>query len=274
VPVSVYIIGRTSGSFFNVLFYKYYVKKYIPLLYYFGLIFLVVAYILLGINYTTFATNIETKFSVIFLFFTGFTSSLYNNMVEKHLDDYTKASEENKEIANDQSIKYSKMEIQLFYQIIANIYGFIFVLPVAIGFCVAPIIRSETNLFQTMFLPNFLFVITGISYQIYFLFKILLLGHTQIAGNQVVSGIDLSRRVMINIIAYIALQEYYNLEIIIANICMFSGSLLFVLGQLNLSQYNYLTRTKMLAPMRLENITHEDVEEIEHQILINDVDQL
>jgi hypothetical protein len=271
VPISVYIIGRTSSSFFNVLFYKYYIKKNIPWLYYCGLIFLVIAYILLGINYTDFATNIKTIFSVIFLIFSGFTTSLYNNMVEKHLDDFTKKSNEqltdldsvsnlNYEISqHDRTIKYSKMEVQLFYQIIANIYGFIFICPIAIGFCIAPTIQNQKDIFQTLFLPNFLFVITGISYQIYFLFKILLLGHTQIAGNQVVSGLDLSRRVFINILAYTAFREYYNSEIIGANICMFVGSLLFVLGQINMN-FRCLKKSNTSSTIQLESIIKEEIE--------------
>lgn len=278
VPVSIFIIGRTSSAFLNVPFYKYYIVKKIPNLYYFGLVFLIVAYVLLIINYLNFAKNTVTIISSIVLFFSGFSTTVYNMMIEKHLNDYennknknngfieldqisvTSLTETNKQSIND----YTKLEVEMFYQIITHFYGFVIMFPISLGL--------SWNLFQSGFVSNFLFVLAGICNQIYFLFKILVYGYKQIAGNQVASGLDLFRRVIINIGAYAFLKEYYNLEIIFANVCMIIGSFLFVLGQLEINYSNLLNcvccKSKINAT---STATRRKLQQKEEILLMDDI---
>ena len=88
IPVSVYIIGRTSSSYFSVIFTKYYLKKEVGKLYYIGLIVLFISYILLFINYNNFEKTIETKIAVVIVILSGLTSSLNNCLIEKKLNSY------------------------------------------------------------------------------------------------------------------------------------------------------------------------------------------
>lgn len=252
VPISVYIIGRTSNAFFNVPFSKYYLKKKVPKLYYLGLLILIGSYVLLILNFADFSDGGgKTLFAIIFLFLSGGTTATYNNMVEKHLSEYS--AERHFIVQNDESSVrnnyHTKFEIQLFYQIIVNMYGFIIMFPIAIGFC------GYNKLFDPKFVPNLLFVIVGLSYQIYFLFKIFILSYKELAGNQILSALDLLRRVITNTFAYALLNEYFNKEIIGANVCMFIGSLLFILGQINFGKKKIDPHEE---PILLENINNND----------------
>jgi hypothetical protein len=146
------------------------------------------------------------------------TTTIYNNIIEKHLEEYEK----------------NKYEMQLFYQLISNLYSYIFLFPISIGFCI------KDEIFIKNIYANIIFIITGLSFQLYFLFKIMVLGYTEYASNQIVSAIDLMRRVIANILAYIILKDYYNGEIIGANICMIIGSIFFLIAQIK-KKYNKIT---------------------------------
>ena len=82
-------------------------------------------------------------------------------------------------------------------------------------------------------LPNIMLILTGISTQLAFLFKIIIIGYPEISGNQITASLDLLRRVIINVCAYYLLNEYYNMQIIGANICMFVSFIFIILSQYN-----------------------------------------
>ena len=208
IPVSVYIIGRTSSSYFSVIFTKYYLKKEVGKLYYIGLIVLFISYILLFINYNNFEKTIETKIAVVIVILSGLTSSLNNCLIEKKLNSYE-----------------DKINMQWGYQIYGNLYGFITIFLVSIFFCI------KDKIIYNIFVPNLIFIFVGISFQTYFFFKNSILGTTTYTGNQIVSGLDIIRRVLTNIIAYFLLSEYYNTEILIATLCMLIGSIFILISQ-------------------------------------------
>ena len=246
IPISAYIIARTSNSFFNVPFTKYYLKKNIPNLYYLGLLLLLCSYILLSLNFLNFSdTNAISILSLVILFCSGISTATYNNMVEYHLTTFEKIPLVERQ--------HTILEIKLFYQIVANMYGFIILWPIATIFC------GYDKLFNPSITPNILFLIAGFCGQVYFLFKILILGYTKIVGNHILSSIDLLRRVVINIIAITVFNEYCNTEIIIANICMFIGSVLFIVGQLNFNKTKNHIITENNKYIVLENIVDEEI---------------
>jgi len=227
VPLSIYIIGRTASAYFNVPFSICYLKKKVRLPYYVGLVILIGAYVLLVLNFHNYNHDITTILSIICILLSGFTSALYSNMIEKHMIDY----------------KDNKFKMQLYYNIMANTYGFIFVMPVAFG------LSFKYNYFSTEIMPNVLYTIVGISYQIYFLFKILVISYPNIAGNQIAASLDLFRRILTNILAYMSLNEYYNGQIIGANVCMLIGSILFTLSNIKYKM------KKHYSPIQMNDIT-------------------
>ena len=187
-------------------------------MYYIGIIILIGCYILLGLNYNKYSTNVYSLISIIVVIFSGLTTALYSNLIEKHLFEFT----------ND------KLKIELFCQIINNIYGFIFFVPLSFGFCM------YNKSFVNEIIPNLIYLLVGLSFQIYFLFKIFILGYSEYAGSQIVSSLDLIRRVFTNIISYGILQEYYNNEIIGANIFMIIGGIFLILSQKKNIKYDLL----------------------------------
>jgi hypothetical protein len=218
IPLSVYIIGRTLNAYFNIPFSLWYLNKKISILYYIGLISLIGSYILLGMNYTNYLINTYSIISIIIVVFSGFTTALCSNLIEKHLSEFTD----------------DKFKIQLFCQIMNNIYGFIFFFPISIGFC------WNNNLFDNRIVPNLIYLLVGLSFQICFLFKIFILGYNNYAGSQIIASLDLIRRVFTNIISYNILQDYFNNEIIGVNIFMIIGGIFIILAQKNNKKYDLL----------------------------------
>lgn len=236
VPLSMYIIGRTSTAFFNVPFSIYYLDKKIGKLYYCGLIVLLITYALLLINFNQITTDAKTIFSVIIVFLSGLTSTAYNNIIEKHLSVY----------------KHNKSEMTIFYQIVMNLYGFVITLPIAL------VIAIYTGAFDSHFIPNFIFSLAGLCSQSYFLFKMLILSYSNLHGNQILAALDLFRRVITNILAYTTLNEYYNAEIIGSNICMFISFILIIASQ-------YMDkRQKFILLEDLDEIEIDSLETIEN----------
>jgi len=218
IPLSIYIIGRTLNAYFNIPFSLWYLHKKVTILYYIGLIILIGCYVLLGLNYNKYSIDIYSVISIIIVFISGFTTALYSNLIEKHLSEFTD----------------DRLKIQLFCQIMNNIYGFIIFVPISFGFCL------NNNSFNNIFIPNLTYLLVGLSYQIYFLFKIFILGYKDYAGSQIIASLDLIRRVLTNIISYSILNEYYNNEIIGANIFMIISGLFLILSQKNNKKYNSL----------------------------------
>jgi len=218
MPLSIYIIGRTLNAYFNVPFSLWYLNKKVSLLYYIGLFVLIGCYILLGINYNKYSINTYSIIATAIVLCSGFTTSLCSNLIEKHLSEFT----------------YDKLKVQLFCQIMNNIYGFIILLPLSIVFCV------KNDLFVSALVPNIIYLFVSLSYQLCFLFKIFILGYQNYGGSQIVSSLDLIRRVLTNIVSYCVLNEYYNSEIIGANICMIFGGIFLILSQKNYNKYKIL----------------------------------
>ena len=202
VPVSFYIIGRTSTAFINVLFSKYYLKKEIFTSYYYGLACLIVSYILFLIAYTKTDLGTNQIIAIALTFGTSLTSAFYNNMTERFFD----------------KKKYEDMnQIWLIYQIVFNMYGFLILMPICLY------ISINHHDFTSEIGPNVLYSITGFLCQIYLMFKVMILSSEYYSGNQILTVIDLLRRVTTNIIAYFFFNEFWNTEVIMANIFMVFG---------------------------------------------------
>ena len=210
VPLGFYMIARTSSAFINVLFAKYYLYKTVHTYYYVGLVNLLIAYILfligLGIKSDT---NYEYILSIILTFISGVSTSVYNNMGEKYFMNKT----------NDNVNKIN-------YLVIYNLPGFLILFPIFVG------LATRDNNFIADIGPNMLYTIAGICVQLYIFIKLYILATKNISGNQLVTGTELLRRVLTNIVAYLWLNEKYNTCIILANIFMLVGSILIIFGSL------------------------------------------
>ncbi len=213
VPISFYIIGRTSTAFVNVIFSKLYLKKHISIYYYIGLVLLLSAYVLIIMGYTSINLNNNEILGMLCVFASSLTTSIYNNMVEKFFDNFNPLVEE-----------ISIKEMKMLYQLIFNMYGFMLVMPIGL------IMSCYTNQFTSDILPNILYSLTGIFYQINISVKIYILSAPFCSGNQIMTGLDLFRRVITNVIAYLYFDDYYNALIISSNVCILVGSFFIALG--------------------------------------------
>lgn len=257
VPLGFYMIGRTSSAFFNVLFTKYYIHKTIHNNYYIGLGFLLLSYILflIGLNNKPEQDNKISKtdyryiLSIIIVFITGFTTSLYNNMSEKYFED-----------------KANTNKNKINYLIIYNLTGFILLTPIFLGLAIT------NNDFITDIGPNVIYIIAGLCIQLYVFVKLYILATKNISGNQLVTGIELLRRILTNIFAYIWLQEYYNINIIIANICMFFGSCFVIAGSFKSRKINdvlNINETILLINNNQDKLEDNLEENNETELIIN-----
>lgn len=210
VPIGFYMIGRTSGAFVNVLFSKYYIKKLVHKYYYTGLILLIVSYILFLIGLEDKSSkSINYILSIVVVFLTGITTTIYNNMGEKYF-----------------LTKENNVNNKLIYLIIFNSVGFIILMPISLGFAI------NNDEFINEITPNIVYSIAGLCIQLYTFVKLYILAFKNISGNQLLIGTELTRRVITNIIAYTVFNEYYNTLIISANIFMLFGSLFLIKGSI------------------------------------------
>jgi drug/metabolite transporter (DMT)-like permease len=209
LPLGIYIIGRSSYSFYNPIMAKLLLKKDINKFYYGGLVFLIISYVFLIIEYYKLITP-EDFGSIVILLISGFTTSLYNNLIEKDLQKYPEEL---------------KIEKQLIYQLILSGLGFFIFVPISLYN-----IGYNKNFDNVNPWAYFVMNLVGISNQIYFLIKLDILGKKNLSGNQIIAGIDLFRRVFINVFAYLVLNEFINEHIILANVFMFIGSLIIICG--------------------------------------------
>ena len=241
VPLGFYMVGRTSSAFFNIIFSKYYIHKAIDRLYYIGLVFLAISYILFLIGLKD-KDNLNDDYnhvlSIIVVFTTGLTTSLYNNMGEKYF-----------------MKKENNMKNKLTYQLIFNLFGFIIIMPIFLSLSI------DKDNFTNNPNPIVLYIITGLCIQLYILIKLYILASTTISGSQLLTGAELLRRVLTNIIAYTWFSEYYNVLIIFANILMFGGSYFIIKGSLSNKKKEY-------------EEDEEDEEELQKIIIVEDIHEV
>ena len=240
VPLGFYMVGRTSSAFFNILFAKYYIHKPIDKLYYVGLILLLSSYILFLVGLRdkdNLNNNYKQILSIIVVFITGLTTSIYNNMGEKYF-----MTQEN------------NLKNKLIYQVFFNLFGFIIIMPIFLS------ISIKNNDFISNIGPTILYIITGLCSQLYILVKLYILASKTISGSQLLTGAELLRRVITNVIAYTWFGEYYNILIICANIIMFCGSYFIIKGSLNTTNKN--------------SDDEEDAEELEKIIIIENINEI
>ena len=242
VPMSFYITGRTCTAFINVIFSKYYLKKIICYYYYAGLAFLLCSYTLFLVSYSNNNMNINEILSICVVFISCLTTSIYNNMAEKFFDDINISNnysrflnddinleaigDNGNDNDNDKDNHIEIHEMQLIYQLIFSLYGFLITMPVALALAI-----HDKN-FTSNIAPNILYAVAGIFFQTNIGVKIFILSSTIYSGNQILTGVDLFRRVITNIIAYIWFNDPWNVEIIFANITMIIGCCFIAFGAL------------------------------------------
>ena len=261
VPLGFYMIGRTSSAFFNVLFAKYYIHKTVHIYYYIGLSLLLTSYILFLIGLSSKPGNnlVDSDYkyilSIIIVFITGISTSIYNNMGEKYFITRTGT---NKNKIN--------------YLIIYNLPGFIFLTPIFLGLSV------KNKDFIVEYGPNIIYIIAGLCIQLYIFVKLNILATKNISGNQLVTGIELLRRVLTNVMAYLWLEEYYNTNIILANIFMFAGSCFVILGSLKSKPINReisgSRESILLEYQENNNFNDEKYNETDKIIIIEDINHI
>lgn len=114
-----------------------------------------------------------------------------------------------------------KSEMQMIYQVVFGLFGFLFVMPVSLGLAIS------SNDFTTKSYPNIIYAATGICNQMIPAVKIIILSYDlksyNNSKNQILTGVDLLRRILTNIISYVWFDDFWNVEIIFANVMMVVG---------------------------------------------------
>lgn len=203
VPISYYVIVRTFNAVINIPFSIFYLNKKIKLWYYIGTLYLISSYFLIVFGYDLSSMSINEKVSMALVFFSGFTTSWYNNMAEKYFDNILIVTSEEK----------------LKYQVIFNLYGFVFVTPITLYLAI------KNSDFTSSVYPNLTYSVVGFFFQTYMLLKIYIVSIKDISGNQILIVVDLIRRIITNVIAYLIFKDYYNTNIIFANVLITIGCL-------------------------------------------------
>lgn len=212
IPISFYITGRTLTAFINVIYSKLYLIKHINMYYYIGLLFLIFTYIFMIYGNWKQSYTTDEKISIAIIFISSFTTSTYNNMAEKFFD----------EIKTENPIFITKMKA--IYRVIFNAYGFVFVMSTSL-ICALYLDQFTANIG-----PNILYSITGICFQTIILVRLTILSADNLSGNQVMTCLDLLRRILANMIGYSFFGDYLNTFIIFANIFMAIGCVYIAVG--------------------------------------------
>jgi len=76
---------------------------------------------------------------------------------------------------------------------------------------------------------NIIYIITGICSQVYTIIRIFIITTKERDGNKIVVGLDLLRRIIMNIVSYIYFEENFNILILFSNIFMLFGCFIFLL---------------------------------------------
>lgn len=203
IPLNIYVIGRSSYCIFNILFYKFYIYKEINKYYYIGSSFLIFSYLFLFLEYK------DSSWSVITCISTGIITSTYNSIIEKRLTSLD---------------KFYQLEFQNFFLGI----GFLFIMP----FVIPQITFINTPLFY------FISFLIGISTQLYFLNKIIILSNEIVSGNIVISVLDLFRRITLCTLGFLLLHEKATPLIITSNLFMFLSFIFFIISTYKMSNLN------------------------------------
>jgi drug/metabolite transporter (DMT)-like permease len=204
-PLSFYVIARTCISFFNLFFKKYYHKNQISFYNYIAIICLLLSYLFLLFDmFNDFNINFIIPFFLLLL--SGFITSLYSNIYEKNF----------KNIYNDQFFN-SKLffKFKIFSFLIFNLLSFLILFPFSL---------FHFHNFSNNFNINLIFFITGFCSQFFNIFRIFLLTFNNIDANKLVAGLDLLRRIFMNLFSYLYFNENFNNLILFSNLFMFLGS--------------------------------------------------
>jgi len=205
--LSIYVIARTSISIFNLFFKKYYHKNQISIYNYIAIISLLFSYLFLLID-TFNELNINIIIPFFLLLLSGFITSLYSNIYEKKFKEL-----HNQEILG--SKLFIKFKITSF--LIFNSLSFLTLIPISL---------FHINNISQNYNINIIFFITGFCSQIFSIIRIFLLTVNNIDGNKLVAGLDLFRRIIMNLLSYLYFNDKFNNLILISNLLMFLGSVI------------------------------------------------
>ena len=219
--LSYYTILRSSFIVWNIPFYIYLLKKTPTKLYYLGVIFLLLSYIVIIYYYLN--VNIELLLPTIAIITSCLLNTVYNIMIEYSIKKYN--------IYN------------LDFQIIFQLSYFIFAVIPSLKMTIEnpPPITTKVIILS-------LFI--SICLQLYFYNKIIILqiNTTSVPSNVLMSGLDLIRRLVLLLFAFVMYNDDFNIYVGISVLFfLISGVFIFL---------------EYLLPYKTKQIVYSEMEEI------------
>lgn len=185
VPLGLYIIGRTSSSIFNILYYKVFEKKDITIINKIVISMLMTAYIFMSVELIKILDYYQI-INLVIVLLSGITTTLCNVIAEKQLN----------------KLDCMKTHYVIRSNTIFQVMRFIFFIPVC-----SPLVVIDINNIGYMF--YIICIVASLSSQITTINKYYLLDNVK-QGSLLISGLDLGRRVILFILAVGLLREIYS----------------------------------------------------------------
>lgn len=213
MPFSLYVIGRSSMNIFIVIFRKIILRKNADDFALLSIGLQVIGYILLGTSENNYNWIHFGYFGLCMA--TSITSSIYNCILEKH----------NNTI--DTEYRYLNKITYLFYQ--NNLY-FLGIIPFCMYYlfqegAIKPYLANNiARNISVLLTASMCIPISN------FLKMAIIANDFKIDGNILFSGIELIRRVGMNLVAFLAFKDIFNISILMANIFILGSGIIYLVS--------------------------------------------
>jgi drug/metabolite transporter (DMT)-like permease len=228
LPLGFYIILRSSFIIFNIPFFKFLLKKKISNIYICSCFLLVISYILIIKDYIdTNTDNNEIIKYILAIFFCCLVNTIYNNLIEY-------------------SIKKNNLISIIDYQIIFQFtYCIIICIPSIYNTVIKPPPLNITTIC--------IFILIAFGLQMFMYNKIFILNNNNslLSSNILLGGLDLFRRIILLLFAFLFFKEQLNIYINLSLLFFSISSLLLV--------YEYFQKNN--------NLNHIELKEEENIII-------
>ena len=203
IPMGLYIIGRTSSSIFNILYYKIVNKKKITTLNKIAIIILLISYVFMMIDLIT-IMDYKQIGNLIIVLLSGITTTAYNVLAENQL----------------KVIENMKNNYMVRSNTIFQLTSFVFLIPI----CGSLVEITLSGFSYDFFI---ICVVSALSAQIASMNKYYLLDNVK-QSSLLIAGLDLGRRVLLFVLAATLLNETYSVYDTIGYVLVLIASVMMV----------------------------------------------
>jgi len=203
IPMGLYIIGRTSSSIFNILYYKLAEQKEITTLNKTAIVMLLISYIFMMIDLIK-IVDYKQIGNLIVVLLSGVSTTWYNVLAENQL----------------KAIDNNKKNYMVRSNTIFQLSCFVFLVPLCM-----PFVRINFNKFNYSF--YIICITSAFSAQISTMNKYYILDNVK-QSSLLISGLDLGRRVFLFVLTATLLSESYSIYDTIGYILVLIASIIMV----------------------------------------------